>query len=190
MSIPHIYNNGVASIHYSATGKLRYDVDSLRLMDRIKMNPIDTAWELIPYSFVVDWFVDISGFITAQCYSLSCLANERKMCIAEKVNYNLTNYLYIPPASGVTDIPVSYYGYEGSGLYENSRVKAEDPQQVTYTTGGTSPLSTESMDGYVRGVFQPGDIKLQFYNDLNWRRILDALALSSQKVSNSFRNIR
>nr|UJQ85564.1 MAG: hypothetical protein 1 [Leviviridae sp.] len=28
-------------------------------------NPLGLAWELVPYSFVVDWFVNVSGFIAA-----------------------------------------------------------------------------------------------------------------------------
>lgn len=27
------------------------------------LNPVSIAWELLPYSFVVDWFVDISGYL-------------------------------------------------------------------------------------------------------------------------------
>lgn len=27
------------------------------------LNPVSLAWELIPYSFVVDWFVDIGGYV-------------------------------------------------------------------------------------------------------------------------------
>lgn len=27
------------------------------------LNPVSIAWELLPYSFVVDWFIDISGYL-------------------------------------------------------------------------------------------------------------------------------
>jgi hypothetical protein len=27
------------------------------------LNPVSIAWELVPYSFVVDWFVDIGGYL-------------------------------------------------------------------------------------------------------------------------------
>lgn len=37
-------------------------VDSL--LDVIKLNPFSTAWELVPLSFVIDWFVNIGQLIT------------------------------------------------------------------------------------------------------------------------------
>lgn len=35
-----------------------YDVQRLT-----SLNPLSIAWELVPYSFVVDWFVDIGGYL-------------------------------------------------------------------------------------------------------------------------------
>lgn len=41
---------------------------------RVALNPITTAWELIPFSFVADWFVNIGKYLE----SLSFLALSRK----------------------------------------------------------------------------------------------------------------
>lgn len=35
------------------------------LLDLIKINPFSTAWELVPLSFVIDWFVNIGDVITS-----------------------------------------------------------------------------------------------------------------------------
>jgi hypothetical protein len=41
------------------------------------LNPVSVAWELVPYSFVVDWFYDVGGFVrnleNAMLYSSSFL---------------------------------------------------------------------------------------------------------------------
>ncbi len=36
-----------------------------RLQRWTSLNPVSIAWELIPYSFVVDWFYDIGGYLRA-----------------------------------------------------------------------------------------------------------------------------
>lgn len=44
-----------------------YSVEDPKLRDRAKwnvgLNPLLTAWELVPYSFVVDWFLPIGDFL-------------------------------------------------------------------------------------------------------------------------------
>lgn len=40
---------------------LRTDVSDLAAYT--SLNPVSIAWELVPYSFVVDWFIDIGGYI-------------------------------------------------------------------------------------------------------------------------------
>lgn len=190
MSVPHIFNMGAASLTYRGTGKVFYESSALRLLSRISVNPAITFWELVPWSFVVDWFVDVSGFIHAHTLALTSMATDYKYCVSEKMNYSLDTFLYIPPSSTVTDIPLSHYGYEDNGLYGNQAFKDIKPQQITYSQGGEFRLSSENLDSYSREVFQPGDIELQAYVDLNWLRQLDALALSSLKLNQFLRKLK
>lgn len=190
MSVPHIFNVGVASLTYRGTGKVMYDSQFMRLAARTSVNPVATVWELVPYSFVADWFIDVSGFIRSQTLALASLATDQKFCISEKLNYSLDTYLYIPSETKLADIPTNHYGYEGNGLYGNTETKAVIPQSMNYHIGGEFLLSSENMDSYKRDVFQPGDIELQFHTDLNWLRGIDALALSALKINQLLRKIR
>lgn len=43
------------------------DNNGLRMADRLGLsNPLELAWELVPYSFVVDWFVPVSDILSAR----------------------------------------------------------------------------------------------------------------------------
>lgn len=66
--------NGVSYYHWSgasrlnARGKIRYVVSNplLRTLDQCGvLNPLSVAWELVPYSFVVDWFLPVGQFLTS-----------------------------------------------------------------------------------------------------------------------------
>lgn len=55
---------------------------------RFAFNPALTAWELIPYSFVVDWFVQIGDFITAlapTCYELRGITYSKTIRVRAKL---------------------------------------------------------------------------------------------------------
>ena len=52
-------------IDYRILGNLTHSLSQLGIT-----NPLALAWELIPYSFVVDWFLPIGNFIGALDYSL------------------------------------------------------------------------------------------------------------------------
>lgn len=51
----------------SSRGKVRFWVNNplMKTLDEVGMvNPLSVAWELVPFSFVVDWFVPVGKFIT------------------------------------------------------------------------------------------------------------------------------
>lgn len=62
------YYNTIIGETVSARCKLKFTYmptnSGLDQVSRLtSLNPVSIAWELMPYSFVVDWFVDIGGFI-------------------------------------------------------------------------------------------------------------------------------
>lgn len=57
---------GDSSIRYECKVHYTVDDDSTLSVKRVtSLDPTRLAWELLPYSFVVDWFWDIGGFLEA-----------------------------------------------------------------------------------------------------------------------------
>lgn len=60
--------------YYYYSGSIRYEV-SLKgsvcadiAVPPLQFNPLQTAWELIPYSFVIDWFVNAGNVLSAAAF--------------------------------------------------------------------------------------------------------------------------
>lgn len=123
--------------------KRKYDPQDVldSLWSLLKVNPFSTAWELVPLSFVVDWFVNIGDYITA-----------------------LTSHS--PHAQQVATLS---YKFEGNATYKEEN------------TGCAVDFNFEC---YQRIVIDPDDfVALQTRFDMNWKRQLDALALSWGPIS-------
>lgn len=59
--------SGTCTVTHRCFVKRAYSPEALidALLDILKLNPIATAWELVPLSFVVDWFLNIGDCIDA-----------------------------------------------------------------------------------------------------------------------------
>lgn len=74
------------------------------------MNPLAIAWELVPYSFVVDWFFDIGGYMQDLETSLeSGLTFVRGY---EVSTHRYLNKVYFPPGRGTSTNPVVVHQFE------------------------------------------------------------------------------
>lgn len=62
------------------------------------LNPVTTAWELTPYSFVVDWFVDVGQFLE----SMSFLALATNYTAASGLHMSLRKKQYVNEGSLAT----------------------------------------------------------------------------------------
>jgi hypothetical protein len=61
------YSHSVTSGHYinvSARGAVTADITP----SKFQFQPARTAWELVPFSFVLDWFVDVGAALEAQTF--------------------------------------------------------------------------------------------------------------------------
>lgn len=149
-------------------------------LDRVSINPFLTTWELIPYSFVVDWFINVGDVLTTALSGLTS-SGELVGCIATKNNYQVSTML----------------NYKINETTSFSRSKPGDggciPINYNLTRGGIRDgsilLKRESWSTYSRRVKEPSDVKLTFSPFLNWKRTLDGLFLSIGKSSSALRGL-
>lgn len=96
----HLPLRGVAS--GSGSAKVRYQADfqvldpTLRNANSLGLTNLATvAWELIPYSFVFDWFVPVGAFLDAQTayYGLNFRSGSRSQFFESKGEATVTGYL-------------------------------------------------------------------------------------------------
>lgn len=65
----HQYNTGIGR----ATGHYQYAISDPKLLKLTQLgftNPASIVWELLPWSFVLDWFVDVGGYINRMDFAL------------------------------------------------------------------------------------------------------------------------
>lgn len=118
------------------------------------LNPVSIAWELQPYSFVIDWFADISGYLrsmeSAIIYDSSLIAAwGSRLGIYETDSYFDT----LDKAFGTTPLSADIRGY----------VKRIEFTRFRYA-----------------GLPRPKIPVINTYSDLSWRRLTSATALLRQ----------
>jgi hypothetical protein len=120
---------------------LEYQVDHTNLanMDDWGItNPLLLAWELVPYSFVVDWFYPVGNWLSQVGYSLG-LHFSRGMRTGLCKAITTRNYRPPPPAGE--------YSYEASGMdvFETIRFRRE------ILAGWPSPVTPQIDKDGLRG---------------------------------------
>lgn len=91
-------------------------------------NPAQLAWELVPYSFVVDWFLPIGNYLASLDATAGVTLSEGSLVVYEKWRCQAE---YVPHSSG--------YGvvYEGSGSGYSSKTRVV---RSRFTSFPTPPL--------------------------------------------------
>lgn len=158
-----------------AVGKARYDLSNLnlRLFDQVGLNPFVTAWELIPFSFVVDWFVNVGDWVQAQTSSLVDLAEQRSFCYSVKHDIRVVTKLR------VNEVEKFIRSFEGLGSIVHEH--QIDVDEV---------LATKVISHYERHIFYAGDTKIVSDAYLNWKRGLDAFVLSNKPLIKALRSLK
>lgn len=165
-----------ASIRLGAIGKCRYDysMSQVRLFDRLGINPFVTAWELIPFSFVVDWFVNLGDWVFAQTAGIADLASQRKFCYTIKEDITADTYLRW---NLHTEFRKSYPALGGDVVKK-------------YDDVGVGLLQRDVYTNYTRQLFVPSDITISADVFLNWKRFVDSWVLSSRPLLRGLRSLK
>lgn len=175
--------NGTITIR--GTGKAMGSVEgALRAFDQISINPFKTAWELIPYSFVVDWFVNVGDFIDAHLGSLVSFASQREHCYAIASSYERDVYFRDFRDDRVA-LSFPDWGSPTLGIAVAGRSVIRGTQR-----DGLYLLQKNIVNTYERRKFTSSDIDLRWSPFLDWKRFIDGFVLGLNQTRSSLRRLR
>ena len=178
------YEQIAGTVTVKATGKQMGSTDALlRLVDGISVNPFKTAWELIPYSFVVDWFLNVGDYIDAHLGSLVSFSQGRTHCYAIKSNYVRSMYF-----RDVYDNRVNLR--TGPWTVAQGDVFPRSDKSFGRTYDASYLLKAETFDTYERRVFTNQDVDLRFDPFLNWKRFIDGFVLGLNNTRRALRLLK
>lgn len=142
---------------------------------RLTLNPFRTAYELIPLSFVLDWAINIGDYIT----NLTTPSFADEMVCLTSVRDQTVKTIYLVDRS--TDVKVSAWA-------ANTCIGAKSYTE-TFQRSVEEPLRTTITNSYNRFPYSP-EAKVVVELNLNWKRILDALALSYKPSRQILRSLK
>jgi len=177
--LPHVVSEEEGEVRITSTVGCKYTSNNMALAGKLGFNPFSTAWELIPYSFVMDWFINIGESINTVFGK--DLSSSVGACTAIKVS-KITTYTAVYPR----DYEV-YHGWATDG-YPLSYCWPEPlPYQQSYHLADVSGvLRVVTQNHYSRTLFKRGGaVRLQVNPSLTWRRDADLAALSLKLFKNT-----
>lgn len=183
---PYIYSVMSGSIDVRAVGKMRYGQESSRLRDQISINPFLTAWELVPFSFVIDWFINVGDVISSYTSALYSAAEQRRFCRSVRTRTSKSFYYY-------HDYEDTYYRHLGAlvraketlsdgTVCSEKEVRPEHTWDESFSNVVDALIRRVDTDSYDRTTFNPSDVGLSWSPSLSWMRSLDAAAITLRTV--------
>lgn len=117
-------------------------------------NPLSIAWELIPYSFVVDWFMPIGEYLETRGTLMSASNVEAFINVRSFIRKNTVTY-------------------------DTERWSGVHPYRKLYYAFSRSPISLPSLIPAMPPLADFSDV---FKGDRGVKRVLDSIALLAQRV--------
>lgn len=138
------------------------------------MNPLRTAWELIPYSFVVDWFVNVGDYITRR--TSQPLSTMSWACISRRSSYTKQYWVHYKnedkTVTFANRLPTGWIG--GTPPATPSRVISRPEENQLY--------KQEEVQSYERTLFPLSGAQLSYKPSLNWKRGVDSAVMANNQL--------
>jgi len=174
---PSTYHSKVVvegNITFRGTILQKFSSQSMSSFASLGVNPLVTAWELIPYSFVIDWFVNVGDYINA--HTSANYADEYQACISRRDSYTTKKYFHFTAGSDVRTVAVAY----------NTPCPLPVPVAVSLPNHIRPEeyqlISCETIDNYSRQVIDIRNVPLVWNPSLNWKRLVDGAVLANNQL--------
>lgn len=188
---PSLYERGSVKVKLRACSYYEFEDELDRVTSSLRFNPLTTAWELIPFSFVVDWFVGIGDWLINQTASLTQVGANALFCVTvrRQGSYDLVynpgdlilpewrrTYSYTDTWGDNTCFQQDSSVVKGAGTVTVSK-ELVHPREVIVRDNCV--ISRTTINDYDRSLFAPSQVPIET-NDvfqLSKRRLLDAICL-------------
>lgn len=167
----YLWRDEAGTVRVRAVVFQHFDWASMTLLSGLGLNPIATAWELIPYSFVFDWFCNMGDYIVRS--TGSSLAQVVQACLSQHRIVYKNLWVHLPNQDITVTfsnvIPVNWYGANPPSTPSGKISRPE----MSYL------LEQEEIHSYSRSLFNVNAAKLTLNPSLNWRRGCDAVVMAN-----------
>lgn len=172
----------VGSVVVRGTVFQHFESDEIARISSLGVNPLVTAWELIPYSFVADWFVNVGDYLAAS--TCQYMSQKKWACLSRRNKFTRKRFLHLGNEDQTIVIdsafPVNWQGAYPPNL----------PNEIIRNPAGDFIFEEEEVDSYDRWPCPIQAAPLRVNPSLNWRRMIDGAVMSNNLLGRFTRSFR